>query len=235
LPSRLRALALAALLAAAGLAGCDGGFDPPDTETPEGLAVLALLAAGDTAAYAYVARIAPPGLPPNEDTSYVNDADVRIGGVRLDAVTPRQLRDGAPFDEAANYRAAPFAVAPGATYTLDVDAGDARVTGTATVPRPVTVSADGRRLSWTRSDGAALYRVLVDGVLPPASATRDTTLLVVPDPDFGGGPRFVRVQALDPHLTVFTADRLPQAGLEGALGVFGAFAQTDTVLVLSGR
>lgn len=224
-----------ALVLAALLAGCgDSHFTAPDVETPDALSVVVLLQAGDSAARALVTRVAAPETPDYDEASYVRDADVRLGDTPLAPVdTLWPLNDGEQRRRMFNYEAVPFTVEPGRAYALAVETEDHRITGAVTVPGRIdTVRVDGLRISWSPSAGAVLYRVFVSGALMWEGVTRDTTIRVVPHEDFQGGEHYVRIEGFDPNLAAFMADGSLQEGLDGAYGVFGAYAQVETVAVL---
>ena len=228
-------LLLAALLTAAVLwgGGCDAGGPP--VAPPGALAVTAVLDPYTGRQRLLLTRV---GAADEEDLllgeeDFVQNAEVRVGGVPFEVVPvdsiDRRARDR--FDT-YNYFSDSLRVGPGETYQLVIRHDGETVRGRATVPGPFEGDAEGLRLFWRRSEGAARYRAALT-YAPPDSVetnaawqetylTADTSVTVEPTPDFRPGRHYARVQAIGSNLAAFRREETLRAGLEGAYGVFGA-------------
>lgn len=232
----LSALLLAALLtvAALGSGGCDTA-GPPGSGPPEALAVTAVLDNYTDRQRLLLTRTGAAGddSPLLDEEDFVQDAAVRVGGVLFERVPvdsiDRRARDR--FDT-YNYFSDSLNVQPGETYELEIRHGGETIRGQATVPGSFEGSAEGRRLFWTSSEGAARYRAGLT-YAPPDSVepeviwqetylTTDTSVTITPVPDFRSGRHYVRLEAIGPNVAAFRREETLRAGLEGAYGVFGA-------------
>ena len=117
---------------------------------------------------------------------------------------------------------APPSLRPGDTYELLLETEGRLIRGRTTIPDTFSISVlerDGGRVAvWPSVDGAAGYFVdaLGDSIRGHRPQT-DTTFRLTPE------DTAVSVQAGDPHAFRYSTERdARQAGIEGALGVFGA-------------
>lgn len=125
----------------------------------------------------------------------------------------------------------------GERYALRVVTLGVVMSGDATIPAapvPLLDSAGGAPIvRWPRANGAVGYLVL-DGA-GCGALTRDT-LYVVPPAGVAchpsEGPRSIVVRALDPNLYAYLADDgLGSSGISSGYGVFGAFAESERVVL----
>lgn len=111
---------------------------------------------------------------------------------------------------------------PGATYELIVETEGRMIRGRATVPDRFSISVlerDSARVAvWPSVDGAAGYFVDAFGdSIRGHRPQNDTTVRLTP------ADTAVSVQAVGPHAFRYSTEReARRAGIEGALGVFGA-------------
>lgn len=114
-------------------------------------------------------------------------------------------------------------IQPGERYELEIEVGGALILGSVVVPDSFTVTVtelNGRTVAtWPDVAGAAGYQVHFadeDAVL------LTDTLFGLPADAIGSGGALA-VEAMDPNLWLYiTNDQTPRAGIEGALGLFGA-------------
>lgn len=228
-------LLLGALLAAAALGGCDTA-GPPGSGPPEALAVTAVL---DNYTERQRLLLTRAGAPDEDDPllgqeDFVQDAEVRVGGISFEVVPVDSIdrRARNRFDT-YNYYSDSLDVQPGETYELQIRRGDETIRGRATVPGSFEGNAEGLRLFWTSSEGAARYRAALT-YAPPDSIegpevvwqetylTTDTSVTITPVPEFRPGRHYVRLEAIGSNVVAFRREETLRAGLEGAYGVFGA-------------
>lgn len=114
-------------------------------------------------------------------------------------------------------------LAPGTTYELLVDTGEEVIRSRATIPDTFRVAfPGGRRIAWSRSDGAGGYRLQLTA--DETFFTRDTSF-TVPD---GVSPELVRLHALGPHVFAYlTDDDRRRAGLDVGTGVSGGIIEAQ--------
>lgn len=114
-------------------------------------------------------------------------------------------------------------LAPGTTYDLLVDTGEEVIRGRATIPDTFRVAfPGGRRIAWSRAEGAAGYRLELTG--DEVFFTRDT-VFTVPDDVTAD---FLRLHALGPHVFAYlTDDDRRRAGLNIGTGVFGGIIRAQ--------
>lgn len=110
----------------------------------------------------------------------------------------------------------------GATYDLLIETGGVVIRGSVTTPQAFALTQDPvqpDRVTWPRVPGAAAYSVEVEGRTPPMLQL-DTSVLI---PSGHGDSVSVVVHALDPQLFAFHDDeRLARSGVDNGYGVFGA-------------
>lgn len=222
----MRRGALFIVVATALLVGCDSSVTRPEPNTPDALAVTAILGSdADTQAVALTTVSSP--LPGSPSPTLVSNATVQVDGT---VFTERQNQEQGPitrYPRQANYWSAALDVQPGSTYALTVEKGTHALTGTVAVPDTFRGWADGRRLRWTKSDGAARYRVHVEDAADTPfeylnEYTVPDTTVVVGDDEFTAGQYYVEIYAQDPNLAAFMGDETDRAGVAGGYGLFGA-------------
>jgi hypothetical protein len=128
-------------------------------------------------------------------------------------------------------------LSPGATYTIEVETLGRLLTGSVAMPaRPVpSLIQDGehRRVVWPRVSGAALYLLQIDTDDQRNVTVRDTFYVLHDDLDALSlplTPRF-RVTAVDSNWARFTGDStVTSAGIRGGYGLFGAFVSAELEL-----
>ena len=219
-------------IVAAGLlasTGCDSALEPPVPEPPGDPALRLVL-------QPYTAdrqrALLTPVRPADKDAArrrprLLQSAEVRVGGVPFQNL-PADSVD-LTVGPSYNYYSDSLNVEPGRTYDLTVRLDDGRtIEGQATVPGRFRGDAEGLRLFWRESEGAARYRVTIEsaegnpGDFYVQRLVSDTSLVVRPDEEFAEGEHFVTIKALGENLSTFVLDETACAGLEGAYGVFGA-------------
>lgn len=240
--SRLRRAAGLVLLVGMLLAvsACDSSVQPPVPEPPAqpGLSLVLRVHADQQHALLTEVRAADQNRP------YSNapfDALLQTAELRVNE-THFQVRpaDSVDYDRSPyNYYADALVVEPGRTYDLHVQLENHNlVRGQTTVPGAFAVRAAGRRITWSASEGAARYRLLIYAPDDSPSGyyvdtfTTDTSYTVQAEGDFVPGAHVVRIQAQNQPYVAFSRDETAQAGLEGAFGVFGAVTTVSETVVL---
>lgn len=219
---------LFAFVVAASLVACDSSFTRPEPNVPDALAVTAILDPYvDTQAVA-LTKVANP-LPDRQCAGSVTNATVRVEGVTFNERSEAPAGPPNRYPRHANYRSAALTVEPGSTYTLNAEKDQLTLSGTVSVPDTFRGWADGQRLFWTPSAGAARYQVHVeDAAETPFEflseyTVFDTSVVVgTRDEDFQSGSYYVEIAAQDSNLTAFMRHETDQAGVTGGYGVFGA-------------
>jgi hypothetical protein len=208
----------------------------------------------DEVAVSVVLSVPPAGEElPLHALLIVANSPIRSTYLRADRFEMRRTRDGALFDwqhvprndmlpraptpQDGNYRL------PNGTsgrlgrrdltaneqYSLEIETRGRTIRGTARIPGPVALAirpmSGGREeLVWRPVTGAAGYFYDTDEFYVVREFTRDTVVALAPH-DHRTGTRPLRVTAYDPQLYEYLTDsRVGQAGIRGALGVFGASA-----------
>lgn len=244
---------VAALLAVM-LAGCGGITDPPVGDTPFVYLLLSptpvsnLSVVADSTPWALVATLETPVVARYREVTSFRVERVRDGAdfVWLPRVVAGQFPGG--FDGVlvagganANVTLAASGDSGGLgwraltgadEYTLHVVAGGSgAISGRATIPEQpllqLTESGSAHIVRWPRARGAAGYYVA------PSDAaygrfTTDTAFVWCESP-YGppDAPRYLRVVALDANAFRYLGDTTTaQAGLEGAVGLFGGANET---------
>lgn len=212
--------------AAALLVGCDSSLTRPEPDTPDALAVTAILDSdADTQAVALTTISSP--LPGSKSPTLVSNAAVQVDGTVFPERQSEDQHTATRYPRQANYQTAALDVQPGSTYALTVEKKTHALTGTVAVPDTFRGWADGRRLRWTKSDGAARYRVHVEDAADTSFeylneyTVPDTTVLVGDD-GFAAGRYYVEIYAQDPNIAAFMRDETDRAGVAGGYGLFGA-------------
>ncbi len=222
------------IIAALVESGCDA-YQPPVPEPPDEPAIAAVLRAYTDRQRLLLTRVLP--VDENQLTlaeeDFVQEAEVRVGGVLFQVVPVDSIdrRAVGPFDT-YNYYTDSLDVQTGRTYRLMIRHDGQTIRGQVVVPDTFRGDAEGLRIFWRPSEGAARYHIEITRA-PPDSVqptfiwqreylTTDTSVTVIPDEDFEPGRHWVVIQALDENLAAFQAGSTTRAGLEEAYGVFGA-------------
>lgn len=238
---RLDRLLLLILCAGIAIIGCDS-LTRPNPDTPDALAATSILDPQMDQQVLLLARVANP-LPDSENAALVQDATVRIGGVRFDnRPAAGSLRTGNDLLAQANYRTDTLDVQPGETYSLSVEKGDYSLTGTVAVPDTFRAWAEGRRLVWTSSEGAVRYQVHIEDAADTSFefhreyTVTDTALRVEEVEKENETPPenyYVEITAQDSHLVTFMRGETDQVGIKGGYGLFGARLRIAGTVTLS--
>ena len=238
---RLDRLLLLILCAGIAVIGCDS-LTRPNPNTPDALAATSILDPQMDQQALLLTHVANP-LPDSENAALVQDATVRIGGVRLDnRPAADSLRTGNDLLAQANYRTDTLDVQPGSTYTLTVEKGDDSLSGTVAVPDTFRGWAEGRRLVWTPSEGAVRYQVHIEDAADTSFefnreyTVTDTALRVEEVERENETPPenyYVEITAQDPHLVTFMRGETDRAGIKGGYGLFGAQLRIIGTVTLS--
>lgn len=234
---------LAVVLSGFLLLGCDSSFTRPKRETPDALAAVSVLNPDADRQALLLTEVATPQ-PLQDDLFLVQDATVQIGGTTLDNRPADSVEFPRYLPRDANYRTDALDVRPGRTYTMTAETGKYRLTGTVAVPDTFIGRAEGHRLIWTESTGAARYQVRVEDAADTSFefeneyTVTDTTVRVETNTLSGAvdtlvsGRYYVEIAAQDSQLTAFMRGTTDRAGIEDGYGLFGATTKVSGTVSL---
>jgi len=163
----------------------------------------------------------------------IDNADFFVNNNRFENIISDSMKnnhlwnsDLPKLDSCYNYFSENKNILNEAINTLQIEVKNKTITGKTILPGDFSVSLNKRKLTWTSSSNAFLYRITVlyqneENVQPFKQTTTDTTinLEIV---DFIPGIYNIIVEAIDENLYNFTINDEFHSGLEGAYGVFGS-------------
>ena len=154
--------------------------------------------------------------------------DIKLQNILTDSIkNNRECYSNLPrIDKCFNYFSENTKLVNNGINTLQIKIDNKIITGETIMPGDFTISLEDKKLSWTSSSNASLYRISVwaqneQFVQPFEQATFDT-VITLNIKDFKPDAYRIMVEAIDENFFNFIMKENFQAGLQNAYGVFGS-------------
>jgi len=168
------------------------------------------------------------GMPPDfVDSVYISMNKTQFKNIPNDSLKNNRFcleSNTLSLDRCYNYYLDSLQLKPVERYSCNAQYKDVEISGETIIPGNFNVFIDGRKINWTKSDNAYLFRIQIikdnnDFIFQKTTKKYSINL---DSKQFSPGNYQIKIEAIDKNFYDFTTQQLERSGLSVGYGVFGS-------------